>query len=78
MSTVHANGSSDVLRRIETMMLTADVDLPLRAIREQLAACIDLVVMMGRRPDGSRRVTSIAAVPDDPADRWHLDTRYEL
>ena len=73
LSTVHANGPMDVLRRIETMMLTADAELPLRAIREQLAACIDVVAMMGRQPDGTRKVTAVAAVPDEPAERWQLD-----
>ena len=76
LSTVHANGPSDVLRRIETMMLTADADLPLVAIREQLAACIDLVVMMTRQPDGTRVVASIDAVPDGPTKGWQLDERY--
>lgn len=76
LSTVHANGPSDVLRRIETMMLTADADLPLAAIREQLAACIDLVVMMRRQPDGSRLVESIDAVPDAPSAGWQLEERY--
>jgi len=76
LSTVHANGPSDVLRRIETMMLTADADLPLSAIRDQLAACIDLVVMTARQPDGSRRVVAIDSVPDRPTDGWRLERRY--
>lgn len=76
LSTVHANGASDVLRRIETMMLTADADLPLSAIREQLAACIDLIVMMRRESDGSRVVVSIDAVPAEPSDGWRLIERY--
>lgn len=76
LSTVHANGPSDVLRRIETMMLTADADLPLLAIREQLAACIDLVVMMRRQPDGRRLVDSIDEVPNRPSDGWELTARY--
>ncbi len=78
MSTVHANSPSDALRRIETMMLLADADLPLAAIREQLASCIDLVVMMARRPNGRRHVTSISAVPDSPSDGWTLRTMYEV
>jgi len=76
LSTVHANGPSDVLRRIETMMLTADADLPLQAIRDQLAACIDMVVMMARTADGSRCVVSIDAVPDEPSVGWQLERRY--
>lgn len=76
LSTVHANGPADVLRRIETMMLTADADLPLAAIRDQLAACIDLVVMMQRLPDGGRTVVSIDEVPDAPTVGWKLRQRY--
>ena len=78
MSTVHANTPADALRRIETMMLLGDADLPLAAIREQLASCIDLVVMMARFPDGKRRVTSISAVPDTPAESWTLRSEYQL
>ena len=78
MSTVHANTPTDALRRIETMMLMGDADLPLTAIREQLASCIDLVVMMARRSDGSRQVTSISTVPDVVGERWDLRTEYEI
>ncbi len=76
MSTVHANTPADALRRIETMMLLGDAELPLAAIREQLASCIELIVMVARCPDGRRRVTSISEVPDSPGDRWKLHTRY--
>ena len=78
MSTVHANTPTDALRRIETMMLLGDADLPLAAIREQLASCIDLIVMMARCADGRRQVTSISTVPDAPGDRWELETEYDL
>jgi pilus assembly protein CpaF len=77
LSTVHANGSADALRRIETFMLLGDADLPLRAVREQLASCIDLVVMTARAADGSRRVIEIAAVPDEPTASWSLEQRYQ-
>lgn len=76
MSTVHANTPADALRRIETMMLLGDAELPLVAIREQLASCIDLIVMVERQYDGRRVVTSISEVPDSPGDRWMLDTVY--
>lgn len=78
MSTVHANTPADALRRIETMMLLGDADLPLAAIREQLASCIDLLVMVARRPDGRRQVASITAVPDTPTNQWQMTTEYEL
>ena len=62
LSTVHANSPEDALRRIETLALMAGVGLPHAAIREQVAAGIDLVVHQARRPDGSRAVESIAEV----------------
>ena len=77
MSTVHANTPADALRRIETMMLLADAELPLPAIRAQLASCVDLVVMVGRCGDGRRRVESISRVPDRAGEQWELATEYE-
>jgi pilus assembly protein CpaF len=74
LSTIHANSPSDAMRRIETLMLLGDADLPLAAIREQLASCIDMVVMMSRASEGSRRVVEIANVPDRPTSGWSLDT----
>jgi pilus assembly protein CpaF len=60
--TVHANSPRDVLSRVETMVLMAGVDLPVRAIREQVASAIDLIVHLTRFRDGSRRVTHITEV----------------
>src|SRR5438093_1769639 len=62
MSTGHANSPRDMLSRLETMGLMADVDLPLRAIREQVAAAVDLIVHTARLKDGSRKVTAITEV----------------
>ena len=62
MTTVHANGTRDALLRIETMALMAGTDLPLAAIREQIAAAVEVIVQLDRMADGSRRVTSIAEV----------------
>lgn len=76
LSTIHANSPSDAMRRIETLMLLGDADLPLDAIREQLASCIDLVVMMSRGRGGSRRVVEVASVPDRPTTGWSLDTMF--
>ena len=76
MSTVHANTPRDVMRRIETMMLLADAELPLTAIRDQLRSCIDLVVMMCREPTGERRVTSIARIGTEPTSEWVVDEMY--
>ncbi|HEY0387100.1 MAG TPA: CpaF family protein [Gaiellales bacterium] len=62
LSTVHANGTRDALARIETMVLMAGFDLPVRAIRQQVAGALDLLVHLERLEDGSRRVTAITEV----------------
>ena len=60
--TIHANSPRDVLSRIETMVLMAGVELPVRAIREQVASAIDLIVHQQRFKDGTRRVTHVTEV----------------
>ncbi|MCZ7558956.1 MAG: ATPase, T2SS/T4P/T4SS family [Burkholderiaceae bacterium] len=60
LTTVHANSPRDVVSRLETMVLMADVEMPVLAIREQIAAAIDIVVHQARMPDGRRRVVEIA------------------
>jgi pilus assembly protein CpaF len=62
MSTGHANSPRDMLARLETMVLMAGVDLPLRAIREQIASAVDLIVHQSRLKDGSRKITNITEV----------------
>jgi pilus assembly protein CpaF len=62
LSTVHANSPRDALARVETMVLMAGYDLPLRAIRQQIASALDLIVHIERLPDGSRRVVGITEV----------------
>lgn len=62
LSTCHANSPSDALRRLETLVLMGDVALPLAAVREQLMSALDLIVAVGRRPDGGRHITQIAQV----------------
>ncbi|GIU84229.1 MAG: type II secretion system protein E [Acidimicrobiales bacterium] len=62
LTTVHANTPSDALKRLETLVLMAGYDLPVRAIREQMASAIDCIVQMNRLRDGSRRITSICEV----------------
>ncbi|MFP5364830.1 MAG: CpaF family protein [Thermoleophilia bacterium] len=62
MSTVHANGTRDALARVETMVLMAGFDLPVRAIRQQVASALDLIVHIDRFPDGARRVMAITEV----------------
>jgi pilus assembly protein CpaF len=62
MSTGHANSPRDMLSRLETMVLMAGVDLPLRAIREQIASAVDLIVHQSRLKDGTRKITNITEV----------------
>jgi pilus assembly protein CpaF len=62
LTTIHANGPRDALSRIETMVLMSGADLPLRAIREQTVAALDLVVFIERLQDGTRKVTQISEV----------------
>jgi pilus assembly protein CpaF len=62
LSTVHANTPRDALARIENMILMAALDLPSRAIREQIAAALHMVVQVSRMSDGSRKVTHISEV----------------
>ena len=62
MTTAHSNSPRDTLARIETMTLMAGTDLPVKAIREQIASAVDLVCHLERMRDGSRRVTSITEV----------------
>jgi len=62
LSTLHANTARDALRRLETMVLMAGMELPLRAIREQIASALDMIVHVGRYRDGSRRVMQVSEV----------------
>ena len=62
LSTVHANSPRDALSRVETMVLMAGFDLPVRAIREQASSALDAIIHLERLEDGSRRVTSISEV----------------
>jgi pilus assembly protein CpaF len=62
LSTGHANSPPDMLRRLETMVLMAGVELPLRAIREQIASAVDLIVHTARLKDGSRKIVNITEV----------------
>ena len=62
MTTAHANSPRDTLSRLETMCLMAGMDLPVRAIREQIASAVDLIIQQERMKDGSRKVTAITEV----------------
>src|SRR5438046_9425449 len=62
LTTLHANPSRDAMSRLETMVLMAGIDLPTKAIRQQVASAIDLVVQLSRMRDGQRKVTSITEI----------------
>lgn len=62
LTTVHANSTRDVISRIETMVLMAGMELPVKAIREQIASAINLIVHQSRLRDGSRKIVSITEV----------------
>jgi pilus assembly protein CpaF len=62
LTTIHANSPRDALARTETLVLTVGVDLPVRAIREQIASAFDLIVHLSRLVDGSRRVSHVTEV----------------
>jgi len=62
LTTVHANTARDALSRVETMVLMAGFELPVRAIREQISGAIDIVVQVARLRDGSRRVTGVSEI----------------
>lgn len=61
LSTGHANSARDILYRLETMVLMG-IDMPLRAIRQQIASAIDVIIHIGRQPDGSRRLLEVVEV----------------
>ncbi len=62
LTTGHANSPRDILSRLETMVLMAGVEIPVRAIREQIAAAIDLIIQQSRMRDGTRKITHITEV----------------
>jgi len=61
LTTIHANSPDDVLIRLETMVLMA-VEMPVRAIREQIVAALDIITQIARMPDGSRRITHVSEI----------------
>jgi pilus assembly protein CpaF len=79
LTTTHANSPEEAIARLETLVLMAGVDLPTRAIREQIAGSIHLVVQQARFVDGSRKITSIAEVVGIEDDgQVHLENIFEF
>jgi pilus assembly protein CpaF len=78
MCTLHANSPRDALSRVETMVLMAGYDLPIRAIRQQVTSALDLVVHLERLQDGSRRVMYISEVQHMEGDIISLQDLFEF
>ncbi len=76
LSTLHANSPRDALARLETMVLMAGMDLPMRAIREQVASALDLIVQLSRLRDGTRKVVDIAEVVGMEGDTITMQSIY--
>jgi pilus assembly protein CpaF len=78
LTTVHANSPSDVLARLETLVLMAGAELPSRAIREQIASAIDIIVQQTRLRDGSRKITNISEVLGFDGNRVELQDIFQF
>ena len=76
LSTLHANSPRDALARLETMVMMGGYDLPLRAVREQIASAIDMLIQIERMNDGSRRVVAITEVQRMESDVITLQDLY--
>jgi len=78
LTTVHANSPRDVISRLETMVLMSGMDLPVRAIREQIAAAIHLIVHISRIADGTRKVVNISEVVGLEGDRITMQDLFKF
>jgi len=74
MTTVHANSTHDALTRFDSMILMSGIELPIRAIREMVAAAVDVIVHTARLPDGTRKITQITEIAG-MKDETHIDLR---
>lgn len=78
LTTLHANGCEDALNRLETMILMAGLEIPVKAIREYMCNAIDIVVNIERMSDGKRKVTSISEIKGFDGDILNLNTIFEF
>ncbi len=78
LSTLHANTPRDAMARLETMVMMAGLDLPTKAIREQISSALDLVVHLSRLRDGTRRITEIAEVNGMEGETITMSTLYKF
>jgi len=77
MTTVHANSPRDVISRLETMVLMSGMDLPVRAIREQIASAIDIIIHESRFSDGSRKIVKITEIVGLEGDQITMQDVFE-
>lgn len=78
LTTVHANSPRDVISRLETLVLMSGMDLPLRAIREQITSAVDLIIHEARLSDGSRRVVNVTEVVGSEGERTTMQDIFEF
>jgi pilus assembly protein CpaF len=78
MTTLHANSPRDALARLETLVLMAGLDLPARAIREQMASAINLIVQGARLVDGTRKITNISEITGMEGDMIIMQSIFEF
>lgn len=78
LTTVHANAPRDVISRLETMVLMSGMELPVRAIREQIAAAIDIIVHESRMSDGSRKITNVTEIVGQEGDQITMQDIFEF
>src|SRR5919201_1547266 len=78
LSTIHANSPRDALNRLETMVLMAGYELPVKAIRQHVAAALDLIIQLDRLDDGTRHVTQITEVQRMEGDMITLQNLFEF
>jgi pilus assembly protein CpaF len=76
MGTLHASSASDSLARLEVMCLMAGMDLPIKAIREQIASAVDVIVFMARMRDGSRKIVSVSEVSGMEGDKINVSNLF--
>src|SRR5690606_26772106 len=78
LTTAHANSPRDVLARLEVLVLMAGVDIPVLALREQVASAIDIVVQQARQSDGVRRITEITEITGMEGGRIQMQPIFRL
>jgi len=78
LTTIHANSPRDVISRLETMVLMAGMDLPVRAIREQISSAVDIIVHEARFSDGSRKVVEVAEIVGQEGEQITMQEIFEF